>query len=76
MYAERVGDRWQGMNPFGSLARAGVVLAFGSDSPVTELGGWEAVRAAAFHHEQSEADHCAGRVRGAHPRRLASGRDR
>ncbi|WP_327634945.1 amidohydrolase [Kribbella sp. NBC_00482] len=54
MYAERVGDRWQGMNPFGSLARAGVVLAFGSDAPVTELGGWEAVRAAAFHHEQSE----------------------
>jgi predicted amidohydrolase YtcJ len=54
MYAERVGDRWQGMNPFGSLARAGVVLAFGSDSPVTEPGGWEAVRAAAFHHEQSE----------------------
>ncbi|MFG1813964.1 amidohydrolase [Kribbella sp. NPDC049174] len=54
MYAERVGDRWQGMNPFGSLARAGVVLAFGSDSPVTELGGWEAVRAAAFHHEQGQ----------------------
>ncbi|MGW6281708.1 amidohydrolase [Kribbella sp. NPDC055071] len=54
MYAERVGDRWQGMNPFGSLARAGVVLAFGSDSPVTSLGGWEAVRAAAFHHEPTE----------------------
>ena len=54
MYAERVGDRWAGMNPFGSLARAGVVLAFGSDSPVTELGGWEAVRAAAFHHEESQ----------------------
>jgi predicted amidohydrolase YtcJ len=54
MYAERVGDRWRGMNPFGSLARAGVVLAFGSDAPVTELGGWEAVRAAAFHHEPSE----------------------
>jgi predicted amidohydrolase YtcJ len=54
MYAERVGDRWHGMNPLGSLARAGVVLAFGSDSPVTELGGWEAVRAAAFHHEPSQ----------------------
>jgi predicted amidohydrolase YtcJ len=54
MYAARVGDRWRGMNPFGSLARAGVVLAFGSDAPVTELGGWEAVRAAAFHHEPSE----------------------
>lgn len=54
MYAERVGDRWAGMNPFGSLARSGVVLAFGSDAPVTELGPWEAVRAAAFHHEPSQ----------------------
>jgi predicted amidohydrolase YtcJ len=54
MYAERVGDRWKGMNPFGSLARAGVVLAFGSDAPVTELGGWEAVRAAAFHHDADQ----------------------
>ncbi|WBQ02096.1 amidohydrolase [Kribbella sp. CA-293567] len=54
MYAERVGDRWAGMNPFGSLARAGVVLAFGSDSPVTEVGPWEAVRAAAFHHEPGQ----------------------
>jgi len=54
MYAERVGDRWKGMNPFGSLARAGVVLAFGSDAPVTELGGWEAVRAAAFHHDTDQ----------------------
>jgi predicted amidohydrolase YtcJ len=54
MYAERLGDRWRGMNPFGALARAGVVLAFGSDSPVTGLGGWEAVRAAAFHHEPEQ----------------------
>jgi len=54
MYAERVGDRWRDMNPFASLARAGVVLAFGSDSPVTELGPWEAVRAAAFHHNPDE----------------------
>ncbi|WP_405058841.1 amidohydrolase [Kribbella sp. NBC_01505] len=54
MYAERLGERWRGMNPFASLARAGVVLAFGSDSPVTELGPWEAVRAAAFHHNPDE----------------------
>ncbi|WP_328323471.1 amidohydrolase [Kribbella sp. NBC_00382] len=54
MYAERVGDRWMGMNPFGSLARSGVVLAFGSDSPVTEVAPWEAVRAAAFHHEPGQ----------------------
>jgi predicted amidohydrolase YtcJ len=49
MYAERLGDRWSGMNPYASLARAGVALAFGSDSPVTALGPWEAVRAAAWH---------------------------
>lgn len=54
MYAERVGDRHAGMNPFASMARAGVVLAFGSDSPVTRLGPWQAVRAAAFHHNPSE----------------------
>ena len=54
MYAERLGDRWNGMNPYASLARAGVVLAFGSDSPVTHLGPWEAVRAAAWHHTPSE----------------------
>jgi predicted amidohydrolase YtcJ len=54
MYAERLGERWRGMNPYASLARAGVVLAFGSDSPVTALGPWEAVRAAAWHHTPSE----------------------
>jgi predicted amidohydrolase YtcJ len=54
MYAERLGDRWRGMNPFGALAKAGVALAFGSDSPVTGLGGWEAIRAAAFHHEPEQ----------------------
>jgi predicted amidohydrolase YtcJ len=54
MYAERLGERWRGMNPYGALARAGVVLAFGSDTPVTGLGGWQAVRAAAFHHETEQ----------------------
>jgi predicted amidohydrolase YtcJ len=42
------------MNPFADLARAGVVLAFGSDSPVTELGPWQAVRAAVFHHNPGQ----------------------
>jgi predicted amidohydrolase YtcJ len=37
------------MNPFATMARAGVPLALGSDSPVTPLGGWEMVRAAAYH---------------------------
>jgi predicted amidohydrolase YtcJ len=42
------------MNAFASLSRAGVALAFGSDSPVTSFGPWSAVRAAAWHHTESE----------------------
>jgi predicted amidohydrolase YtcJ len=50
MYASRVGiERARAMNPFATMARAGVALALGSDSPVTPLGGWEMVRAAAYH---------------------------
>ncbi len=50
MYVQRLGSgRALGMNPFAALSAAGVVLAFGSDAPVIPLGGWEAVRAAAFH---------------------------
>ena len=50
MYAARLGaERARTMNPFAAMARAGVVLALGSDSPVTPLGGWEMVRAAAHH---------------------------
>ncbi|RJK93165.1 amidohydrolase [Vallicoccus soli] len=51
MYAERLGaERALGLNPYADLAAAGVPLALGSDAPVTPLGPWEAVRAAAFHH--------------------------
>lgn len=50
MYKQRVGDRHTLMNSFAALLRDGVTLAFGSDAPVTSLGPWEAVRAAAFHH--------------------------
>lgn len=51
MYSTRLGRRRAlAANPFATFARAGVTLAFGSDSPVTPLGGWEAVRAAAYHH--------------------------
>ncbi|RKS67902.1 hypothetical protein CLV35_3806 [Motilibacter peucedani] len=47
MYAARLGaERAARLNPFGALAAAGVVLAFGSDAPVTPLAPWEAVRAA------------------------------
>jgi predicted amidohydrolase YtcJ len=54
LYAERLGERWTGMNRFASLTRAGVALAFGSDSPVTPFDPWGAVRAAAWHHTESE----------------------
>ncbi|RYU11574.1 amidohydrolase [Nocardioides iriomotensis] len=55
MYAQRLGaERAAGMNAFASLNRAGVALAFGSDSPVTPFGPWAAVRAAAWHRTPSE----------------------
>ena len=50
MYAQRLGaDRAAAMNPFAALAAAGVALALGSDSPVTPLDPWGAVRAAVHH---------------------------
>ncbi|MYS43552.1 amidohydrolase family protein, partial [Streptomyces sp. SID5998] len=50
MYEQRLGaERARTLNPFAALLRAGVPLAFGSDSPVTPLDPWGAVRAAAFH---------------------------
>ncbi|MGH8825017.1 MAG: amidohydrolase [Jiangellaceae bacterium] len=55
MYAQRLGvGRARTMNPFASMAGAGVTLALGSDSPVTPLGGWEMVRAASAHHRPTE----------------------
>jgi predicted amidohydrolase YtcJ len=41
------------MNPFALLAAAGVVLAFGSDAPVTPTDPWGAVRAAVEHRSPS-----------------------
>jgi len=47
MYAQRLGaERASRLNPLATLAAAGVPLAFGSDSPVTPVGPWAAVRAA------------------------------
>ncbi len=55
LYAQRLGaDRALPMNGFSSMTRAGVGLAFGSDSPVTPLGPWAAVRAAAWHRTETE----------------------
>ncbi len=42
------------MNRLGTLQRYGVALAFGSDTPVTPLAGWETVRAAAQHAQPAE----------------------
>jgi predicted amidohydrolase YtcJ len=54
MYAHRLGASRAGrLNPFAALLRAGVPLALGSDSPVTPLGPWAAVRAAAYHRTEA-----------------------
>ena len=51
MYAQRLGPvRAATLNPFATLSRAGVTMAFGSDSPVTPFDPWGSVRAAARHH--------------------------
>lgn len=56
MYAQRLGpERAAAMNPFAMLERAGVQLAFSSDTPVTELGPWLAVDAAVRHQTESSA---------------------
>lgn len=50
MYAARLGaGRAAALNPLADLAAAGVPLAFGSDSPVTSIDPWAAVRAAVQH---------------------------
>ena len=55
MYAERLGrQRAATLNPFASMMTAGIRLAFGSDSPVTHLGPWQAVAAAIGHHQPNE----------------------
>jgi predicted amidohydrolase YtcJ len=54
LYETRLGERSHGMNPFASLAAAGVPLAFGSDSPVTPIDPWAAVRAATSHHDPAQ----------------------
>ena len=55
LYAQRLGaERALPMNAFASMNRAGVALAFGSDTPVTPFDPWAGVRAAAWHHTESE----------------------
>ncbi|GIE98683.1 amidohydrolase [Paractinoplanes rishiriensis] len=48
MYAQRLGvERALASNPIGQMHATGVLLAFGSDSPVTALDPWSVVVAAA-----------------------------
>jgi predicted amidohydrolase YtcJ len=55
LYEQRLGpSRAQAMNRWGALERSGVPLAFGTDSPVTPLGGWATVRAAVRHWQPGE----------------------
>ena len=55
MYVVRLGrERAGGMNQFAAMIEAGLQLAFGSDTPVTPFAPWEAIRAAAFHHDPSQ----------------------
>ena len=56
LYAQRLGsERAETMNAFGSMSRAGVPLAFGSDSPVTPFEPWAGMRAATHHQTPSES---------------------
>jgi predicted amidohydrolase YtcJ len=55
LYEQRLGEaRAAQMNRCGSLRRAGVELALGTDSPVTPLAAWETVRAAVRHSRSTE----------------------
>jgi predicted amidohydrolase YtcJ len=55
LYERRLGaERAAGMNPLRTLNDAGVVLALGSDAPVTPIAPWAGVRAAVEHHQESE----------------------
>ncbi|WDF31837.1 amidohydrolase family protein [Arthrobacter agilis] len=54
LYEQRLGDRRAGMNRFASLLSAGVLVALGSDSPVTPLDPWASVRACLQHSSGAE----------------------
>jgi predicted amidohydrolase YtcJ len=55
MYAARLGaERAGAMNPFATMAAAGMSLAFGSDTPVTPFAPWEAIRGCVNHHNPAQ----------------------
>lgn len=50
LYAQRLGpERGVLLNPLATMAATGIGLALGSDTPVTQLDPWAAVRAAVHH---------------------------
>ncbi len=56
MYAQRLGiERSTSLNPLALLASQGVPIAFGSDSPVTDMNPWATLRAATRHHSPGSA---------------------
>jgi len=54
MYQRRLGQRWQRTNPYRTLLSAGVKLAAGSDSPVTEFEPVTGIKAAINHPNPRE----------------------
>lgn len=64
MYADRLGaQRAARMNDLAALHGAGVLVALGSDSPVTPFDPWGTVRAAAYPHNRASGISIAQAVR-------------
>ena len=77
LYEQRLGEaRAAQMNRWGSLRRAGVGLALGTDSPVTPLAAWETVRAAVRHSRSTERLTVEEALRRGDAGRLSGGWDR
>ena len=50
MYEQRLGNlRGAMLNPFANALNKGIVLAFGTDSPVTPMNPWKTIKAATTH---------------------------
>ncbi|MFT4245517.1 MAG: amidohydrolase family protein [Micrococcaceae bacterium] len=54
LYETRLGERSAQMNQLATFMDNGVLLAFGSDTPVTPYNPWRTVAAALFHHNVAE----------------------
>ena len=54
LYARRLGSRWRRTNPWRDLLDAGVVLAGGSDAPITPINPLAGIRAATGHPNQEQ----------------------